>query len=98
MVISAPPATVHPASVRPAAQVAAANPAPHGWTTYRVRPGDTLVGIAARFRTTVGALATRNSVRNPRALMVGTVLSVPRTKASVRAAARPRATSRVYVV
>jgi LysM repeat protein len=98
MVISAPPATVHPAAFLPPAHVAAANPAPHGWTTYRVRPGDTLVGIATRFRTTVGALATRNSVRNPRGLMVGTVLSVPRTKASASAAARPGATSRVYVV
>jgi LysM repeat protein len=98
MVISAPPAAVPPAALLPAAHVAAANPAPHGWTTYRVRPGDTLFGIAARFRTTVGALATRNSVRNPRALMVGTVLSVPRTGASARAAARPGATSRVYVV
>jgi LysM repeat protein len=82
--------------------VAAANPAPHGWTTYRVRSGDTLVGIAARFRTTVGALTTRNSIRNPRALMVGTALTVPRTsapgKAPAKAAARPGATTQVYVV
>ncbi|MFL6177585.1 MAG: LysM peptidoglycan-binding domain-containing protein [Ornithinibacter sp.] len=98
MVISAPPATVPSAALLPAAQVAAANPAPHGWTTYRVRPGDTLVGIAARFRTTVGAIAARNSVRNPRALMVGTVLRVPRTSAAPRAADRRRATSRVHVV
>ncbi len=98
MVISAPPATVPPAALLPAAHVAAANPAPHGWTTYRVRPGDTLVGIAARFRTTVGAIATRNSIRNPRALMVGTVLRVPRTSAPAKAAPRPGATSRVYVV
>lgn len=98
MVISAPPATVPPAALLPAAHVAAANPAPHGWTTYRVRPGDTLVGIAARFRTTVGTLAARNHVRNPRALMVGTVLSVPRTSAASKAAARPRGASQVYVV
>ena len=102
MVISAPPATVPPAALLPAAHVAAANPAPHGWTTYRVRPGDTLVGIAARFRTTVGTLSTRNSIRNPRALMVGTVLNVPRTsapgKAPAKSAARPRAASQVYVV
>jgi LysM repeat protein len=98
MVISAPPATVPPAALLPAAHVAAANPAPHGWTTYRVRSGDTLVGIAARFRTTVGTLAARNHVRNARALMVGTVLSVPRTSAPAKAAPRPRASSQVYVV
>ncbi len=98
MVISAPPATVPPAALLPAAHVAAANPAPHGWTTYRVRPGDTLVGIAARFRTTVGTLAARNHVRNPRALMVGTVLSVPRSSAPAKAAPRSKAASQVYVV
>ncbi len=101
MVISAPPATVPPAAVLPAAHVAAANPAPHGWTTYRVRPGDTLVGIAARFRTTVGTLAARNHVHNPRALMVGTVLSVPRTAGpatAAKSAKAPGGTGRVYVV
>jgi LysM repeat protein len=99
MVISAPPATVPLTALPAAAHVAAANPAPHGWTTYRVRPGDTLVGLAARFRTTVGTLAVRNHVRNPRALMVGTVLSVPRTSAGPKAATGPRAsTGRVYVV
>ena len=98
MVISAPPATVPPAALLPAAHVAAANPAPHGWTTYRVRSGDTLVGIAARFRTTVGTLAARNHVRNARALMVGTVLSVPRTSAPAKAAPRSKAGSQVYVV
>ncbi len=101
MVISAPPATAPPAALLPAAHVAKANPAPHGWTTYRVRSGDTLVGIAARFRTTVGVIASRNSVRNPRALMVGTVLHVPRTTAPARSApaAKARAgNARVYVV
>lgn len=98
MVISAPPATVPPAALLPAAQVAAANPAPHGWTTYRVRPGDTLVGIAARFRTTVGALAVRNHVRNSHSIMAGTVLTVPRTSALAKSANAPGAASRVYVV
>ena len=107
MVIPAPPAMVPPAALLPAAHVAAAHPAPHGWTTYRVRSGDTLVGIAARFRTTEGAIATRNAITNPRALMVGTVLTVPRTSASAKAAHAARATkpttaaggtARVYVV
>ncbi len=99
MVISAPPATAPPAALLPPAQVAAANPAPHGWTTYRVRPGDTLIGLAARFRTTVGALAARNHVRDRHSIMAGTVLSVPRTSAPAKAAAaRSGASSRVYVV
>ena len=84
MVISAPPATVPPAALLPAAHVAASNPAPHGWTTYRVRPGDTLIGIAARFRTTVGTLAARNHVRNPRAA------SSPAPCSACRAPRRPR--------
>ena len=56
------------ASRRPPARsshVAASNPAPHGWTSYRVRPGDTLIGIAARYRTTVGTLAARNDDPRP---------------------------------
>ncbi len=98
MVISAPPATVPPTALLPAAHVAASNPAPHGWTTYRVRSGDTLVGIAARFRTTVDAIASRNAIRNRHTIMVGTVLSVPRTAAPPRKARPATAGSRVYVV
>lgn len=98
MVISAPPATVPPVALLPISNVAASNPAPHGWTSYRVRSGDTLIGIAARFRTTVGSIAARNEIRDRHSIMAGTVLSVPRTSAPARAAASPGSGSRVHVV
>ena len=98
MVISAPPAMLPPATLAPAAHVAAANPAPHGWTSYRVRPGDTLIGIAARFRTTVAVLAARNEIRDRHQILAGAVLTVPRTSGrqalvGVHRARRPRCTS-----
>ena len=81
MVISAPPATAPPATSLPASAVTAANPAPHGWTTHTVKPGDTLIGIAARYRTTVGAIAARNDIRDRALIVAGTRLSVPRATA-----------------
>ncbi len=97
MVISAPPAMLPPASLTPAAHVTAANPAPHGWTSYRVRPGDTLDGIAARFRTTVAVLAARNEIRNHHLIQAGAVLTVPRT-ASAPASGTPTPAAAVHVV
>lgn len=97
MVISAPPAAVPPAAPVPASVVTAANPAPHGWTSYTVRDGDTLIGIAARFRTTVGVLAARNEIRSRHHILAGTTLSVPRTSAA-KASGRSRPASRVHVV
>jgi LysM repeat protein len=81
MVISAPPATAPPATSLTPSTVTAANPAPHGWTTHTVQPGDTLIGIAARYRTTVGAIAARNDIRDRALIVAGTRLSVPRTTA-----------------
>lgn len=96
MVISAPPPMLPPTALAPASLVAAANPAPHGWTSYRVRSGDTLIGIAARFRTTVAVLAARNEVRDRHQILSGAVLSVPRTSAAPAASAGAAAT--VHVV
>lgn len=101
MVFSAPPATAPPAALLPASPVTAANPAPHGWTTHTVAPGDTLIGIAARYRTTVAVLAARNEIRNRHHIVAGTVLSVPRTAAAKGAstsAGSSGAASRVHVV
>ena len=82
MVISAPPATAPPVTSVTASTVTAANPAPHGWTTHTVQPGDTLIGIAARYRTTVGAIAARNDIRDRALIVAGTRLSVPRATAA----------------
>ena len=46
-------------------------------TTYTVRPGDTLSAIAARYNTTVGALASLNGIVNADRIGVGQELRVP---------------------
>ena len=45
--------------------------------TYTVVRGDTLSGIAARFNTTVGALAQLNNITNPNLIFPGQQLRVP---------------------
>jgi LysM repeat protein len=77
----------------PVAVVQKATPAPHGWTTYTVRTGDTLAAIASRTSTTTGILASRNHLSHGgNHLSVGQHLSVPKTAAQARAeAARARA-------
>jgi LysM repeat protein len=42
-----------------------------------VRPGDTLIAIAARFGTTVKAIRVANNIDNPRLIRVGQVLVIP---------------------
>ena len=101
MVISAPPVTAAHVAHQ-TASVAPSRQAPHGWTTYRVKPGDTLIGIAARYRTTVGVIAARNHIRDRGTILAGTTLAVPRPSAA-RATAQPSTsdtarTSRVHVV
>lgn len=91
MVISAPPATAPPLTSLPASAVSAANPAPHGWTTHTVKAGDTLFGIAARYRTTVGTLAARNDIRDQALIHPGTKLTVPRAVAQAGAPSRTKA-------
>lgn len=62
-----PPPTPAPAPQPPAA----------GGGTYTVRAGDTLSGIAVKFNTTVGALASLNSIGNPNLIKIGQVLRLP---------------------
>ena len=45
--------------------------------TYRVKPGDTLTAIAARFGTTAKKLAALNNITNPSLIRVGQVLKLP---------------------
>jgi LysM repeat protein len=49
----------------------------HSARTHRVRRGETLSGIAQRYRVTVKALRRANSIRNEHALMAGTRLRIP---------------------
>ncbi len=48
-----------------------ADPKPERPKTYIVQPGDTLSGIAARFHTTVKALAEKNNIKNPDYIQAG---------------------------
>jgi LysM repeat protein len=52
-------------------------PQPGGSTTYTVQPGDTLARIAARFGTTVAAIAQANNIVNVNLIYVGQVLQIP---------------------
>ncbi|HEU4954978.1 MAG TPA: transglycosylase SLT domain-containing protein [Gemmatimonadales bacterium] len=52
---------------------------PHHATarTHKVRRGETLTGIARRYRVSLAALKRANSIRNEHALMAGTRLRIP---------------------
>jgi LysM repeat protein len=54
--------------------------------TARVAPGETLSAIAARYHTTVAALAAANHVADPNQILIGTVLQIPGTTSVVGAA------------
>jgi len=45
--------------------------------SYKVKRGDTLIGIAARFGTTVKALVDLNDIDDPSRIAIGAVLKVP---------------------
>jgi LysM repeat protein len=45
--------------------------------TYKIKSGDTLVGIAAKYDTTPKAIAKLNGITNPSNLKVGQVLKIP---------------------
>lgn len=44
---------------------------------YRVQPGDTLSGLAARFEVSVGTLVAMNNITDPNRIAVGHVLLIP---------------------
>lgn len=45
--------------------------------SYTIRSGDTLSAIAARFHTSVGALARANGIANPNLIYAGRTLQIP---------------------
>src|SRR5689334_6436655 len=86
----APPTSV--AAHSPSSVVASAHPAPYGWQTHVVRPGDTLSDLATTHRTTVGALVAHNGLTGGGSyLRLGQRLSVPRTTSPAQDAARAEA-------
>jgi len=93
MVIALPPATVPPTAVVPTTASIHSSPAPHGWTSYTVQDGDTLIGLAATFRTTPRMLAVKNGISDARRLWAGSTIQVP-GRAGSTAKAAPRAKTR----
>ena len=56
-----------------------ATPAPQpAAVTYTLKPGDTLIGVAAQFGTTPEAIQRANNISNPTAIQAGQVLTIPR--------------------
>lgn len=66
-----------PAKAAPVPGDGTPTPGASGSTTYTVRPGDTLYGIAIRFKTTPLALQIANNLANPNAIYAGMVLLIP---------------------
>lgn len=80
--------TGRPAATTPAPAAPAA-PAPAATTSYTVVRGDSLSRIAARYGTTVAALATANRIANPSLIRIGQVLTVPSKGSAPTAPAAP---------
>ncbi|MFD9053277.1 LysM peptidoglycan-binding domain-containing protein [Streptomyces zaomyceticus] len=79
--ITAPPAAPAKPKPKPTAKPPAkptpSAPLPAPKRTYRVQPGDTLSGIATKYRTTVNALVRANNITNPNVIFAGSVLRIP---------------------
>ena len=74
---TASPSLSPPTAAPSRTPIATATARPSGGTTYRVRSGDTLSSIAARFGTTVKAIAAANGITDPSLIKVGQVLVIP---------------------
>jgi putative chitinase len=66
--------------------------------TYTVQPGDTLIGVATRFNTTLDALVSVNTVTVTTRLSIGQVLNIPRASAPQAPTPAPPAFVTRYVV
>ncbi|KIQ62407.1 muramidase [Kitasatospora griseola] len=69
------PNKIYPGQVLKIPTGSAPAPAP-AVTTYTVKSGDTLSGIAAKFHTTVSALAKKNGISNPNKIFPGQKLKI----------------------
>ena len=74
---AADPTSVPPASGGPDASAAPNPSAAPATRSYKVKSGDTLVGIAAKFGTTPKAISTLNGISDPSSLKIGQVLKIP---------------------
>lgn len=86
---SAAPTSRPTASARPSASAGASSgsggsaspgtsaPSVPSPQTYKVKAGDTLIGIAAKFGTTPKAIAALNGITDPSSLKVGQTLKIP---------------------
>jgi len=59
-----------------------------GASTYQLRLGDTLGGVARRFGVSVGSLAAANGISDPNRVQAGHVLRIPAPGSAAPAAAR----------
>ena len=92
-----PPGAALAAVGAPVALATAGSAGAPGWSSYRVQPGDTLSGIAARERTSVTAIARANGLRDIHSIRYGTALRIPPGKATARHTSKP-ATRRVTLL
>jgi soluble lytic murein transglycosylase-like protein len=72
-----------------AGQLATTSASTSAATTYVVKRGDTLSGIAARYGTTASALAAANHIRNVNVVVIGAKLTIPQGKAPTGASGLP---------
>jgi LysM repeat protein len=78
-VVPSPTPVPSPEPTPSAAPSATPDPSPTpGLRTYKVKRGDTLIGIAARFGTTVKALVDLNDIEDRSRIAIGAVLKIPR--------------------
>jgi lysozyme len=68
---------VSSAGASPAVSPTASNEPSTSGATYKVKSGDTLSAIAARFGTTVRVLVELNGIADPSRLKIGQVIQLP---------------------
>ena len=65
------------AEASPSPEVSAAPTTPAGGTTYKVKAGDTMIKIAAKYGIKVAALKAANPTVDPTRMKVGSILIIP---------------------